>query len=293
MAIVAAIAGVSACAGNDTPVVNPPPPVPSSIGPMQRVIPAPVSTEPASGNGFAFTADTVILAEPGDGVMRVARYLADVIGAATGPKPPRVEAASGTPRAGSVRLVLTPSGPAAAGTLDESYELTIAPDRVTIAAPNAAGLFYGVQTLRQLLPPCGRISASAAADKARVLVAPAGRIVDRPRFAWRGAMLDVARHFFTVEDVKRYIDLHRAVQGQQAPPSPVRRSGLADRDQVVAEAHDARWKHGKSAAAPAASTRRSSMRISSRTRHDRFITIVPEIDMPGHTNAASVVVSAS
>ena len=85
--------------------------------------------------------------------MRVARYLADVIGAATGPKPPRVEAASGTPRAGSVRLVLTPSGPAAAGTLDESYELTIAPDRITIAAPNAAGLFYGVQTLRQLLPP--------------------------------------------------------------------------------------------------------------------------------------------
>ncbi len=137
--------------------------------------------------------------------MRVARYLADVIGAATGPKPPRVEAASGTPRAGSVRLVLTPSGPAAAGTLDESYELAIAPDRITIAAPNAAGLFYGVQTLRQLLPPWVEYRA-AAADKARVLVAPAGRIVDRPRFAWRGAMLDVARHFF---DVRGRQALHR------------------------------------------------------------------------------------
>ena len=80
---------------------------------------------------------------------------------------------------------------------EEGYELSITTDSIFLRAVGPAGLFYGVQTLRQLLP------AHPSTDPQ-----PACRFDTRyPRFEWRGAMLDVARHFFGVEDVKRYIDL--------------------------------------------------------------------------------------
>ena len=97
-----------------------------------------------------------------------------------------------------------------------------------------AGVFYGVQTLRQLLPPFVEHEATRA-DASRPVRAAAVRIADSPRFAWRGAMLDVARHFFDVDDVKRYMDLMALLQAQYPAPASVRRSGLADRDQVMAE----------------------------------------------------------
>jgi len=75
-------------------------------------------------------------------------------------------------------------------------------DRVTIAAAQPAGLFYGVQTFRPLLPPFIEFG-GVRPDPARRVSAPAVRIVDWPRFAWHGAMLDVARHFFTTDEVKR------------------------------------------------------------------------------------------
>jgi hexosaminidase len=77
---------------------------------------------------------------------------------------------------------------------------------VIVTAKAAAGLFYGVQTLRQLLPPFVDFEA-VRFEEGRSVAVPAVRISDRPRFRWRGAMLDVARHFFSVEDVKRYVDL--------------------------------------------------------------------------------------
>ena len=83
---------------------------------------------------------------------------------------------------------------------DEGYELTVTEQGIRISAPTRAGLFYGVQTLRQLLPP-----AAERARGGRWTVAT-GVIRDYPRYAWRGAMLDVARHFFTVAEVKRFID---------------------------------------------------------------------------------------
>ena len=86
---------------------------------------------------------------------------------------------------------------------DEGYELTIDATGVRIVAHQPAGLFYGVQTLRQLLP----WSIEYQAARPRPVSVPFATIVDRPRFVWRGAMLDVARHFFGVDDVKRYIDL--------------------------------------------------------------------------------------
>jgi len=85
---------------------------------------------------------------------------------------------------------------------DEGYSLTVTPKNVTIAANKPAGLFYGMQTFLQLLPPEIESRKTARAD----WTIPAVKITDYPRFAWRGLMLDVSRNFFTKEDVKKYLD---------------------------------------------------------------------------------------
>jgi hexosaminidase len=87
---------------------------------------------------------------------------------------------------------------------DEGYVLAVTPEAIVVRAPRPAGLSYGVQTLRQLLPPEVERTRGAAGVSWTV---PAATIRDMPRFGWRGMHLDVARHFFPVEFVKRYIDL--------------------------------------------------------------------------------------
>jgi hexosaminidase len=85
----------------------------------------------------------------------------------------------------------------------EGYELTVAPDSVIIRAPQTAGVFYGVQSLLQLLPP--QIFAPQPATNI-VWTAPCVYIYDQPQFPWRGAMLDAARHFVTKQQVKQVLD---------------------------------------------------------------------------------------
>ena len=86
---------------------------------------------------------------------------------------------------------------------DEGYELTVAPDSVVIRAPNQAGVFYGVQSLLQLLPP-QILSPKQLTGIA--WTAPCVYIQDQPRFPWRGVMLDVSRHFFDKQEVERILD---------------------------------------------------------------------------------------
>lgn len=85
----------------------------------------------------------------------------------------------------------------------EGYELHAAPDRVTIVAPRPAGLFYGIQTLRQLLPAA--IFSKTKVDDVAWDV-PCVKITDSPRFAWRGLLLDPARHFTAKADLLAFID---------------------------------------------------------------------------------------
>jgi hexosaminidase len=81
---------------------------------------------------------------------------------------------------------------------DEGYKLEVTPKGVSVRANTAAGIFYGMQTLLQLIP---------AQVKGGAVAIAACTITDYPRFGWRGLMLDVSRHFFTVDEVKQYIDL--------------------------------------------------------------------------------------
>src|SRR4029077_12642201 len=101
----------------------------------------------------------------------------------------------------SITLALGDAG----ATLGEAgYHLSVSGAGVRIHANTDAGLFHGAQTLRQILP--SEIE-SAHRHGTVEWVVPGGEITDHPRYRWRGAMLDVARHFFSVADVKRYIDL--------------------------------------------------------------------------------------
>jgi hexosaminidase len=169
---------------------------------LHTLVPRPTTFEPGTGDGFVVTPATAIYVPAGnEEMMRIGRFLSDWIGIAAGPTPPRVEVASPPPRDAIVLQLGQIADPAG-----EAYELTITADRVTIAAARPEGVFYGVQTLRKLLPPFVEYEATRA-DASRPVRAPAVRVIDSPRFVWRGAMLDVARHFFDVDDVKRYMDL--------------------------------------------------------------------------------------
>lgn len=224
------------------------------------------------------TPSTTILVDPGNAeAARIGRFLAGLIGN-TVETTPRVAEAAGAIPAGSIVLTMRGADRSLGA---EGYELTVTPERVTISAQQPAGLFYGVQTLRQLLPPAVEYTAAITPH----MEIPAVHIVDQPRFAWRGAMLDVARHFFGPEDVKAYIDamalykmnrLHLHLADDQGwrieVPSWPRLAQYGGSTEV--------------GGGPGGYYTRDEYRELNQYAQDRFITIVPEIDLPGHTNAA-------
>ena len=179
----------------------------------------------------------------------------------------------------------------------EGYELTVAPDSVVIRAPAPAGVFYGVQSLLQLLPP--EVLSLQAARNVR-WTAPCVYIQDQPRFSWRGWMLDSVRHFFTKDEVKQLIDamalnklntFHWHLDDDSGWRVEIKKWPLLT--QVGA------WRTNTMFALnPRASTtwREDGNYGGFYTQDDvreivayatqRYITIVPEIEMPGHSSAA-------
>lgn len=128
----------------------------------------------------------------------VAALLAASLRVSTGLALPVVDDAAAP---GDIALLLTPG----AGLAAEAYTLDVVDQRVQVQASDAAGLFYGAQTLRQLLPP-EAVSPSLQAGVDWVI--PGVQIADAPAYSWRGGMLDVARHFFDSDVVKRQVDLY-------------------------------------------------------------------------------------
>lgn len=179
----------------------------------------------------------------------------------------------------------------------EGYELNVAPDSVVIRAGDAAGLFYGVQSFLQMLPP-----ESFAAKPVRTVdwVVPCVHIQDQPRFAWRGLLLDVARHFFSKEEIKQVLDamaLHKLntlqlhLTDDQGWRIQIRkyprltevgawRKGVGfglDPKSSLAYGPDGRY---------GGFYTRADIRELVAYARARHITLVPEIEMPGHASAA-------
>ena len=169
---------------------------------MNQLIPLPTSIEPSEGT-FTLSNDTVITVNPAtEAVTAIGDPLAERLRPATGYEL-LVRPADFVFAGPHINLTLDAADTALG---EEGYVLRIAPDSVILTAHQPAGLFYGVQTLRQLLPA----AIENATPQPGPWPLPAGTIRDVPRFAWRGVMLDVARHFFAPADVKRVIDLAAA-----------------------------------------------------------------------------------
>jgi len=162
----------------------------------------------------------------------------------------------------------------------EGYELVVSDEEVRIKASGEAGLFYGIQTLMQLFPT--EISHQTVQDVEWLL--PQGKVVDTPEFAYRGSMLDVARHFIAVEDVKFYIDqmaslklnyLHLHLTDDQGWRIEIK--SWPKLTEIGGSTEVGGGKGGFY-------TQEEYKELVSYAA-TRFITIVPEVDMPGHTNS--------
>lgn len=192
-----------------------------------------------------------------------------------------------------VRLALDPR---ASGS-PEGYRLSVRPEGVRLAAPAPAGLFYGLQTLRQLLPP--ELEADGGSRRSETEPrAPAVEIRDAPRFPWRGLHLDVARHFFPLPCLERWLDVmalfkldrfHWHLTDDQGWRLEIRRHprltevGAWRRETVVGKRLDPYAGDGTPHGGFYA---REEARGLVAYAAERFITVVPEIEMPGHARAA-------
>ena len=273
-ALAAALLGCAAlsagCGGNA------PAPAPSAApASYADILPAPVSAAQTPGQKFELDSGTSLYAAS-SAAAPVADYLAGLLRPATGYRLPVVSAA---PSGDAIRLTLS-GAPASVG--DQGYQLKVTPDGITLSAQSAAGLFEGVQTLRQLLP--ASIESPTAVQGASWPV-PAGSVTDYPRYAYRGASLDVARHFFDVADVERYIDeisrykidyLHLHLTDDQGWRLAI--DGYPALTGVGANTEVGRGTGGYYTQA--------QYRQIVAYAAARYITVIPEIDMPGHVNAA-------
>jgi hexosaminidase len=173
--------------------------------------------------------------------------------------------------------------------LRESYEFTVRPGGVTIEARGGAGVFYALQTLKQLAASPGNGAGKGL---------PAVTIADRPRFTWRGLHLDVTRHFFDVDFVKRYIDLmaqykyntfHWHLTDDQGWRIEIRgyprftSVGGWRRETILGKNFDPYV--GDSTPYGGYYTQ-DEIREVVRYAAERYVTVVPEIEMPGHAKAA-------
>jgi len=176
----------------------------------------------------------------------------------------------------------------------EGYRLSSDASGVVIRGAAPAGVFYGVQTLRQLLPPDAEQS-GLRTQNGRLEV-PAVTIVDSPRFGWRGAMLDVSRHFASVAEVKRFLDLmvlhklnvfHWHLVDDQGWRIEIKRYPRLTEIGAWRAETSRRDDETKGDGVPHGGFyTQDEIRAVVAYAAERFIRIVPEIELPGHSSAA-------
>jgi hexosaminidase len=243
---------------------------------MNDLIPLPVAIMPTGGQ-FVLTANTHIYVEAGSAELTaIGQYLADILGPATGYKM-RVVATTEAPASGNVYL--TTRGDADLG--EEGYELTITSELLALAAYRPAGLFRGLQTIRQLLPP----EIESATRQPGPWQIETAVIRDYPRFAWRGVMLDVARHFFHPDVVKRYLDLaaYYKLNSFHLHLSDDQGWRLMINAWPKLATHGGSTEVGNGGGGYYTQADYADLVAYAQSR---YVAIVPEIDMPGHTHAA-------
>ncbi len=260
-------------------------PIDSGTDTRYHIIPQPVSLTAKTGD-FKITGDTkILLASSDEGLKTAAAHLASLLIKATGTT---IAPAEGDEGKDAFLFQLDPSI-----TNDEGYSLIVTPYDVTIKAKTGAGAFYAVQTLRQLMP----IEAESSVMTA--LSIPCVEIIDSPRYTYRGMHLDVGRHFFGVNDVKKYIDvmaLHKMnrfhwhltedqgwrIEIKKYPK--LQTVAACRKETLIGHYNDNPQKYdGKEYCG---FYTQDEAREIVRYAAERFITVIPEIEMPGHGLAA-------
>ncbi len=270
-----ALAAFMACQGEKKPLINFPP---TDLA-KADLLPKPLSIEPTH-SAFALDRFTVIKTSINDPEFpEVGNYLASKIKETIDLDIPvnagDIENAQGVIYIHQMDTTENKS--------KEAYQLQIGRDSILLEAVSPEGAFRGIQTLRQLIPD--RSNDTLAEQK--IWPIASGKITDAPNFSYRSSMLDVARHFFSVADVKKYIDLlayyklnslHLHLSDDQGWRIEIKSwpklTEIGGSTEVGGESGGFYTQEEyKDIVAYAA---------------QQYITIIPEIDMPGHTNAASV-----
>lgn len=253
----------------------------SGQGPFILPRPTSVRSEPGA---FVLDRRTSLDADPG--LANEASMLREAIG-----KPAKLQLPSKRIRgSGSIRLVLdkrlSALGP-------EGYRLRVEPNVIRIESSSPAGVFFGVQTLRQMLPTA---FFGSARPKGRQWKLPCLTVEDKPRFGWRGAHLDVARHFFPKPKILRFLDLlamhkmnvlHLHLTDDQGWRIEIKRYpklievGSKRKDTQINDAPDE-----FSGKPHSGFYTQSDLREIVKYASQRHITVLPEIEMPGHSQAA-------
>ncbi|NUW45413.1 beta-N-acetylhexosaminidase [Nonomuraea rhodomycinica] len=249
------------------------------------IVPKPVRYEPRLGR-WLLDRDTALAADPALG--GVASWLRAELAPVTGGELlPGGPATPGAGPSGTISLALADLPP-------EAYRLTVDTGGARVEAGGPAGAFYGAQTLRQLLPPRAYRRAGASGGGAPLEV-PAVLVEDAPRFAWRGCVLDVARHFLPKREVLRFIDLmalhklnvlHLHLTDDQGWRVEIRRYPRLTEVGAWRRESQVGWDGPMDGRPHGGYYTQDDLREIVAYAADRHIMIVPEIDLPGHTQAA-------
>ena len=242
------------------------------------LIPKPVSQRALVGQDFTLKPWSIVgvasSAKESKAARKVADQLTTQLRRSTGYPLPVIPL---VPEVADIKL--STNGPASLGA--EGYQLRADRAALSVTAATPEGLFRGVTTLRQLLPA----KADAAHRQAGPWRVTGTTIADSPRYGYRGAMLDVSRHFFSVAEVKRYIDLISLYKLNKL------HLHLAD-DQgwrIQVDSWPRLTTYGGSLevnGTPGGSYTKAEFAEIVRYAADHYLTVIPEIDTPGHTNAA-------
>ncbi|MDN3203706.1 family 20 glycosylhydrolase [Algoriphagus sediminis] len=234
----------------------------------KSIIPLPREVSNGSGSFQINQSSSIKIEGSGEGIDWIASFLADEIGKASGSTPAVSDG-------GTIILQRT------SGTNYEAYSIDISEESIILSSDGEPGLFYAVQTLLQTLPP--EIASNGQLELPVEI--PAGKIIDEPEYGYRGSMLDVARHFFSVEDVKHYIDImarlkynffHLHLSDDQGWRIEIKSWPK------LTEIGGSTEVGGGEGGFYTQEEYREIVNYAAQ----RYITVVPEIDMPGHTNAA-------
>ncbi len=245
---------------------------------LPPLLPKPTAVKAESGE-FLLTSESRILVDDTEECMHLGEYLSQVIRQSTRLiLPISLRGADGSSSPNTIVLTTDKSKPALG---PEGYELGIAPREIRIRSIAGSGIFYGIQTLRQLLP-------DPVAEQARpAVVLPCLRVEDRPRFSWRGLNLDCGRHFMSKEFVKRYIDLLAQHKMNRLHWHLTEDQGWRIEIKKYPDfTRKGAWRHTEDGASYGGFYTQDDIREVVAYAQSRYVMVVPEVEMPGHSVAA-------